>query len=128
NVAPIVNAGPDTTSGVGAFFTQSGNFIDPGTDSPWTVYVNYTYDPITNPGLGNVFQSGPSKNFVLFHMYSTPGTYDVRVTVANTRFQVLSFTPTLSGFEARFNRAVDTSKLNLYDGLDASIDPSDVTF
>jgi parallel beta-helix repeat protein len=143
NVAPIVNAGPDAQSGVGAFFTQSANFIDPGADGPWTVWVNYNYDPISNAGLGIISQSGASRNFVLSHFYSTAGTYDVRVTVvdkdggsnfddvivtvANTRFQVLSLTPTVSGFDVRFNRAVDTSKLNLYDGLDASIDPSDVS-
>jgi len=100
--------------------------------------------PVTNPGLGLLSQTGSSKTFVLSHFYSAAGTYtarvtvidkdgtssfdDVIVTVANTRFQVSSFTPTVSGFDVRFNRAVNTAQLNLYDGLDASIDPSDVSF
>src|SRR5205085_8042893 len=99
---------------------------------------------VRNPSQVYVFQSVTSKNIVLCHLYYTHSTYavhvtvvdkdgavgidDVIVTVANTRFQVLSFTPTVSGFDVRFNRSVDTSKLNLYDGLDASIDPSDVAF
>src|SRR5207244_13200497 len=43
------------------------------------------------------------------------------------RFQVTSFTPTVSGFDVRFNRALDATKLNLFDGLDASIDPPDLS-
>src|SRR5205807_3594799 len=40
NVAPTVNAGPDTAIDEGGTFTGSGSFTDPGTET-WTATVDY---------------------------------------------------------------------------------------
>ena len=44
-----------------------------------------------------------------------------------TTLQVTSFQPTFSGFEAQFNRALDTSLLNLYGTETGGFGPPDVT-
>ena len=133
-VNPTVNAGPNANVGAGNLFTQTGTFVAPGNNMPWTVYVNYNYDPVLNPGPGPAIQSGSSKSFTLSNTYATPGTYtiqvtvvdafggtgtgDVVVTVVNTPFQVTSFASNPSGFNVSFNRAANLTKLHLYEGLD----------
>jgi hypothetical protein len=134
NVAPVVNAGSDETVGVGGPFSRKGSFTDPGTDH-WAATVNYGDNgelPLTLTG----------KEFVLSHKYSVPGTYHVTVTINDgvdsssatfvvtaieTSFRVVSVTPTASGFDLDFNRALNTGKLNLYDGLDTPVDLPDLT-
>ncbi|MGE5612038.1 MAG: tandem-95 repeat protein, partial [Bacillota bacterium] len=134
NVAPVVSAGADATVGIGSPFVRSGSFTDPGADH-WAATVNYGDNgelPLTLMG----------KDFVLNHKYALPGTYRVVVTVNDgvdsrstsfwvtaieTSFRVISVTPTASGFDLDFNRALNTSKLNLYDGLDAAVDLPDMT-
>jgi hypothetical protein len=134
DVPPAINAGPDITAEAGNAFTQAGTFVDPGADSPWQVYVNYTYDPSEDCGLGLLVQSGSNKGFELSHTYAATGTYTVRVTVIDDRgtagtddlvvtvvpgsFHVLSFVPNASGFDVTFNRAANPGLLNLYDGVD----------
>jgi hypothetical protein len=44
-----------------------------------------------------------------------------------TTLQVTTFTPTTTGFTVRFNQAIDTSTLNLYDTQTGSLGPADVT-
>ncbi len=136
NIAPSVNPiGNITNQPQGSAFHTTGSFTDPGSDSPWVVFVNY--DSTNVPGIGSQIQSGSSKSFSLSNTYATPGTYTVLVTVQDlggpsnnalslsgsttvpvtvtaTTFQVTHFTPTPSGFDVTFNRPVNTSNLHLY--------------
>ncbi len=143
NVNPTVNALSNVTTSAGTAFSQTGGFTDPGNDNPYTVYVNYNFDPNTNNGVGTQIQSGSSRTFALGTTYNTPGTYTVRVTVvdafggtgtnqftvtaAATTFQVSSFVPTGSGFDVTLNHADDTSVLNLYKGFGSTYGAADVT-
>ena len=130
NVAPTVNAIPNITNQPqNSAFHVNGTFTDPGSDSPWVVFVNY--DSTHVAGIGSQIQSGPSKSFSLSNTYATPGVYTVLVTVEDlggpsnnslslsgsmtftvtvtaTTFQVTQFTQTPSGFDVTFNRAVNT--------------------
>src|SRR5207248_707722 len=45
------------------------------------------------------------------------GTTMESLTVTHVTFRVVDFTPTASGFDVHFNRAADTSVLNLYQGM-----------
>jgi hypothetical protein len=74
---------------------------------------------------------------------TTPGAHTVRsriidkdggylertteITVNPTTFRVLVLTPTISGFDLQFNRAVDLTTLNLYDGYNHSLGSPDMT-
>ena len=145
NVAPIVNAGADDMAFSGVSFSHPVTFTDPGTDSPWTVRVDWNGDTVFDETF-NV----SSHSFNVVHTYGPMdigNTYGVVVevndndggvntdtfnvlVVANT-FRVSSFATNPSGFTATFNRAADLSDLNLYDSLlDGSpmtFDPADVT-
>jgi hypothetical protein len=46
NVAPIVNAGADATAYASVSFSQTITFTDPGSDSPWSVSVDWNGDTI----------------------------------------------------------------------------------
>jgi uncharacterized delta-60 repeat protein len=143
NVAPTVNPIANVNVGAGSAFTATGGFTDPGNDSPWKVYANYTYNASTNSGLGTLVQTSSSKSFTLSNTYATPGTYTVLVTVVDslgasgtttfsvtatsTAFAVSSFTPNPSGFDVTFNRALNTSALNLYKGLSNTYGAADLT-
>lgn len=75
DVAPVVNAGGNTTVNAGVLFTRAGSFVDPGADSVWTATVNY------GDGGGNVpLTLNPDKTFNLSHTY-TPGLRTVTVIV-----------------------------------------------
>jgi hypothetical protein len=110
--------------------------------------VDYEWHPgdlITDPDVQNLPLTG--NNFTLSHTYNTPGAYVIRVYVTDKdgatgtdnvnvtvgpvpTFQVNQFQVNPSGFTLRFNRAADTSVLNLYDGLDGvtpSAEPADIT-
>ena len=143
NVTPFVNGGPDVNVPANTNWSQLGSFADPGADSPWTGTVDYDISD-ANPPV-NLPLSG--FNFTLSHAYATPGTYTVRVTVTDKdgatgqddvlvtvgptpTFQVNQFLVQPSGFTLRFNRAVDTATLNLFDGLfgtTPSAEPADIT-
>ncbi|MGA2060932.1 MAG: PKD domain-containing protein, partial [Thermoguttaceae bacterium] len=145
NVPPSVNTLTDMTVGANTLLTQTGSFTDPGADT-WTATVDYDWhagdtDAVALPLVG--------KTFTLSHTYATPGSYTVAVTITEdngasgtgymhvtvlpTRFTVTALTPTSSGFDVQFNRAADTSVLNLYDGVIPhttqynTLGPADVT-
>jgi hypothetical protein len=137
DVPPSVNAGADATVPASTTFSQLGNFIDPGADAPWQVFVNYNFDP-AHPNDGTLLTtigSTDAKQFTLSHVYNTPGSYDVRVTVIDKdgvrgtddvtvtvggapTFQVSQANPTPSGFTVTFNRSAGFGDVNLYDGFD----------
>ena len=48
------------------------------------------------------------------------------VTIQSTTFRVIAFSSNASGFDVVFNRAPNLTDLNLYDGLDLSVDVPDV--
>ena len=50
-----------------------------------------------------------------------------QVTVVDNTFRVTGLTATPSGFVAQFNRAADTTVLNIYDGIDIPADLPDIT-
>jgi Bacterial Ig-like domain/Right handed beta helix region len=136
NIAPSVNTIANITNQLqNSDFHTTGTFTDPGNDSPWVVFVNY--DSTHVAGIGSQIQSGSSQSFSLSNIYTTPGIYTVLVTVQDlggpannalslsgsttftvtvtaTTFQVTQFTPTVSGFDVTFNRAVNISLLHLY--------------
>ncbi len=148
NVTPVVNGGPNIVVPATVLFNQNGNFVDPGADSPWVGKVDFEWNPgdlITDGDVVNLPLAG--FNFTLSHTYNTPGPYVIRVYVTDKdgatgtddvnvtvgpapTFQVNQFLNNPSGFTVKFNRAADTSVLNLYDGLDGitpSAQPTDVT-
>jgi streptogramin lyase len=75
NVAPIVNAGPDTTTIFGTPFSSTGSFVDPGNDT-WTGTVNYGDGSGDQPLALN-----SDKTFNLAHSYANTGSYFVTATV-----------------------------------------------
>jgi pimeloyl-ACP methyl ester carboxylesterase len=77
NVPPTVSAGPAARIPLGATFVRGGSFTDPGADT-WTAVVNYG-DGAGNQPLG----LNPDKTFNLNHVYTTPGSYVVTVTVSD---------------------------------------------
>ncbi len=145
NVAPVVNAGPDSMAFVGIPWIQNGSFTDPGSegvnlgDLPWSATVDYDTSDL-NPAVPLALSG---HNFTLSNTYASPGVYNVAVTVddhdggvhtdfvqvtvnVNT-FRVTGLIATPSGFVAQFNRAADTTVLNIYDGIDAAADLPDIT-
>jgi choice-of-anchor A domain-containing protein len=75
NVAPVVSA----TGGAiaeGQTFSSGGSFVDPGADT-WTATVNYGDGSGVQPLALN------GKSFALNHVYTTRGTYNVTITVAD---------------------------------------------
>jgi streptogramin lyase len=77
NVTPKLNAGSNTSINEGGTFSQTGSFIDPGSDT-WTGSVDY--------GDGSAVQSlalNVNKGFTLSHVYADNGTYPVTVWVGD---------------------------------------------
>ena len=77
NVAPVVDAGGDTTTDPLGWLRQSGSFGDPGADV-WTVTANW--------GDGSepqVVPHGADKSFSLEHQYAVSDDYTVVVTVSD---------------------------------------------
>jgi DNA/RNA endonuclease G (NUC1) len=76
NVAPVVGAVPNGSLNVGATYTASGTFSDPGADS-WTATVNW--------GDGSAPEVVPlsGRSFSLTHIYTAAGSYTVSVDIAD---------------------------------------------
>src|SRR5690606_23092006 len=78
NVAPTVHAGPDATVGVGQSYALNASFTDPGAhDAPWTFTVDWGDG--SPPHVGSV--STTASPIQTSHVYSTPGSYRLRVSV-----------------------------------------------
>jgi hypothetical protein len=76
NVAPVVGAVPNATLNVGATYTASGTFADPGADA-WTATVRW--------GDGSAPEVVPltGRSFSLTHIYTAGGTYSVTIDIAD---------------------------------------------
>jgi PKD repeat protein len=77
NVPPTVTLGPDVTLNLGTPFTFTTTFTDPG-PGPWLGTVDY--------GDGQGSQPLPltlEHSLTLHHLYLTPGTYSVTVTITD---------------------------------------------
>ncbi|HEU5136962.1 MAG TPA: DNA/RNA non-specific endonuclease [Steroidobacteraceae bacterium] len=76
NVAPVVGAVPNATLDVGATYTATGSFSDPGADA-WTATVTW--------GDGSAPEVVPlsGRNFSLTHIYTAGGTYTVTISIAD---------------------------------------------
>ncbi len=76
NVAPVVGAVPNATVNLGATYTATGSFSDPGADA-WTATVNW--------GDGSAPEVVPlgGRSFSLTHIYTAGGTYTVTVDIAD---------------------------------------------
>ena len=135
NVAPTVNTIPNITNQPqNSAFHVNGTFTDPGSDSPWVVFVNYdsthvaasvarfragqaraspsatpTPRPASTPCWLRWKIGGPSNNSL-----SLSGSMTFTVTVTATTFQVTQFTQTPSGFDVTFNRGAGTFGFRLY--------------
>ena len=144
NVAPFVDAGPDINIPASVAISQVGTFNDTQADAPFVGAVDFdwhTGDADAVPLALNNF------SYTLKNVYNTPGTYTMRVFVtdkdgatgtddvtvnvaAAPTLQVSQFLFNASGFTLRFNRAISTPGLNLYDGLfgtTQSSEPADLT-
>ncbi|WP_051911355.1 PKD domain-containing protein [Methylomicrobium agile] len=84
NVAPVVDAGADTTIGEGAAFSQTGSFVDPG-PGPWSATIDYG-----DGTSGELALNG--KHFSLNHVYGDNGVYTVAVAVTDEKGAVGSDT------------------------------------
>jgi len=76
NVAPVVGAVPNATLNLGATYTATGSFSDPGADA-WTATVTW--------GDGSAPEEVPlsGRNFSLTHIYTAGGTYTVTIDIAD---------------------------------------------
>jgi glucose/arabinose dehydrogenase len=141
NVAPVVNAGADATAFADELFTQQITFTDPGNDAPWEVRIDWDGDAIFDETL----QSN-DREFDVSHTYDalaigTTFTVTVEVddqdggvhsdtigvTVRENTLRVVDFVQHASGIDVQFNRPLDTTILNLYDGDDPANDLPDVS-
>ncbi|HEV7609680.1 MAG TPA: DNA/RNA non-specific endonuclease [Steroidobacteraceae bacterium] len=76
NVAPVVSAVPNATLNVGATYTVTGTFADPGADA-WTATVNW------GDGSAPEQVALGGHSFSLTHIYTAGGTYIVTVAIAD---------------------------------------------
>jgi len=83
NVAPVVGTVPNATLNVGATYTASGTFTDPGADA-WTATVHW--------GDGSAAEVVPlsGHSFSLTHIYTAGGTYTVAIDIADDDTSVSS--------------------------------------
>lgn len=77
NVAPIVQAGPDTSIPSALPFSRAGSFADPGADT-WVGTVDYGDGTGPRP-----LAIASDKTFQLAHAYDRAGLYTVTVTIAD---------------------------------------------
>jgi DNA/RNA endonuclease G (NUC1) len=83
NVAPVVGTVPNATLNVGATYTASGTFTDPGADA-WAATVHW--------GDGSAPEVVPlsGHSFSLTHIYTAGGTYTVTIDIADDEASVSS--------------------------------------
>jgi hypothetical protein len=135
NVAPVVNAGPDTTVVANSVLSHTVTFTDPGADSPWTVSIDWDEDAIFDetfmvPGHSfdiadySTWTYGPgdvgSTFTVVVQVDDNDGGVDTDtfdVLVVEDTLRVIDFEFNASGFDVTFNRAPNLGDLNLYDSL-----------
>lgn len=80
NASPAVEAGPDATAGVGQNFVLSATFSDAGAgDTPWSHTIDWGDG--SSPPSGS--KNSQSDAITSSHVYSTAGSYVVRVTVTD---------------------------------------------
>src|SRR5258708_22560416 len=78
DVPPAVSLGAGGTIQLGAIFSASGSFTDPGAQT-WTATVDY------GDGTGvQALALNLAKTFALSHTYATPGSFTVTVLVTDT--------------------------------------------
>ena len=149
NVAPVVDAGADTTVFPNTVLNHVVSFTDPGADAPWTVRINWdnvpgfdeTFNVPAHSFNINSFSTWMYTNANVGNTYNVQvqvddndggvGSDDFNVTVVEDTLRVTNFVTNNSGFDVTLSRAPNLTDLNLYDGrLDGSptiLDPADVT-
>lgn len=142
NVAPVFDAGADETTVVGTVFTRAISLVDPGSDAPWEVRIDWNGDAVVDQTI-----QANSRLFQISHTYGAidvGNTYTVtvevddldggvfsdtfQVSIQNDTLRVLNFQQNPSGFTVSFNRPPLLDDLNLYDGDDAPLDLPDLAF
>ncbi len=133
NTTLSVATGGNLAVNSGAPFTQSATFSYPDSSglSPFTAYLYSQGNPTPLAAVSNV---QPGVPFNIGYSFASAGSNTLYVTVSNMAgasgsssnfnvtvqnpvLAVTSFSPLTSGFAVTFNRAVNLSLLNLYDGL-----------
>jgi hypothetical protein len=137
NIPPIVEVGSDAFVLAGGTFARVGTISDAGLGEVYTATVNY--------GDGSGEQALPvnsDRTFLLSHLYSAPGSYQVTVSVWDTELGSDSLTVVVNPptnllavesllaqgntLEIRFNQEIDPVPLNLYDNEAGVLGPADV--
>ncbi len=140
NVAPLVDAGTDALASPDVLFTHDISFVDPGSDEPWDVRIDWDGDAVFDQTLqisSRAFQiSNTYGASDLGNVYVVTVEIDDRdggvhsdsfqVNIQNDTFRVVNFQDHPSGFEITFNRAPHLDDLNLYDGNDALVELPDL--
>lgn len=135
NVDPVVDAGPDDTAFDGAPVDHVVLFTDPGADADWTVRVDWDGDLSFDETFMVSNQSFNLQDFSSFTYGAGDigSTFTVTVevddndggvdsdafdlTIVENTLQVIDFDLNASGFDVQFNRPIDLSVLNLYNGF-----------
>ena len=134
NVAPTLTVSGSPTVAQGQTYTVALDAVDPGDDT----IANWRID--WGDGVVDILPGDPNS---ASHVYGVPSSYLVRAeatdedatfaaaplaveVAALPPLLVTSFTPDASGFEVRFNRALDPVGLNLYDSAAAGLGLPDV--
>ena len=131
DVAPTINLPASTSIAMDATLNQTGSFTTSVSGVTYTATVDYD-----STGVGgahspvNLTLNGDN-TFNLSHVYSTPGTYTIQVTitdgtvtssadetvtVVSAPLAVLGVQPTPRGLDIQFNQAINISQIQLYSG------------
>jgi len=76
NVAPVIGALADASVSVGASYSATGSFADPGADT-WVASVDFGDGSPTTPAVLDV------RNFTINHTYAAAGVYTVTVQISD---------------------------------------------
>ncbi|TWT85946.1 Cohesin domain protein [Posidoniimonas polymericola] len=145
NVEPVVEAGANDAAFVGAPVDHVVSFTDPGADQDWTVSVDWDgvagFDEVFTVSSrvfnlkdlsGYTYGAGKlGQTFtVTVQIDDNDGGVDADtfdLTIVEDTLQVVNVAVNPSGVDVRFNRAIDLSVLNLYDGFaDSTPDAADL--